>query len=237
MIFTGEHWYYGILQLFLLGLDILAALGAIRHRKFGLCWLWITALFLLGYKIWEYVPAGRWPLDFSAMTYFLFAVAVLLPVRPLKAAASFSGMLAGVCFIVTLILLPEMQYDSQPNGLCLIMAILNHNLLFTGGMILAGRYPFKKTDLFWIGGWLVLAIACIEVLTHCFGFTQSNAVFTDILDGTIVFQLTGNTFALPWWYYALYYPCCLALLCLLLFLFFKVNKLLQKQAPAVGAQP
>ena len=76
-------------------LDILAALGAIRHRKFGLCWLWITALFLLGYKIWEYVPAGRWPLDFSAMTYFLFAVAVLLPVRPLKAAASFSGMLAG----------------------------------------------------------------------------------------------------------------------------------------------
>lgn len=171
------------------------------------------------------------------MTYFLFAVAVLLPVRPLKAAASFSGMLAGVCFIVTLILLPEMQYDSQPNGLCLIMAILNHNLLFTGGMILAGRYPFKKTDLFWIGGWLVLAIACIEVLTHCFGFTQSNAVFTDILDGTIVFQLTGNTFALPWWYYALYYPCCLALLCLLLFLFFKVNKLLQKQAPAVGAQP
>lgn len=236
MIFTGGHWYYGVIQLFLLGLDILAALGAIRCRKVGLVWLWITALWMLGYKIWEYVPAGRWPLDFSALTYFLFGAAVLLPVRPLKTAASFSGMLAGACFIVTLILLPEMQYNTQPNGFYLGMAILNHNLLFTGGVILAGRYVFKKTDLFWIVGWLALVIVYIEVLTHCFGITESYAVLADILDGTIIYRLTGTTFALQWWYYVLYYPCCLALLCLLLFLLFKVNKLLRRQAAPAAEQ-
>ena len=238
MIFTDAHWYYGLLQLFLLGLDVLAAFGALRFRRFGLVWLWVTALWFLGYKIWEYVPFGRWPLDFSAVTYFLFALAALLPVRPLKTVASFSGLLAGACFIVTMIFLPGMHYSSQPTGQTLIMAILNHNLLFAGGLILAGRQVFKKRDLFWIAGWLVLVIAYIEILTHCFGIEQSNAVFTKIMDGSVICLLLGKTVALPWWYYVVYYLFCAGLLALLLFLFFKLNRKLYASPPQdAGEKP
>lgn len=228
MIFTGAHWYYGVFQVFLFAFGFFAALWAVKHRRCGLCLLLLIALWLLGYKIWEYIPFRRWPLDFSAVTYFLFGFAVLLPIRPLKVAASFSGMLAGICFISTMVVLPEMHYETQPSEFTLMMAFLNHNLLFVGGIILSGRYPFKKTDCFWIIGWIIAVIIYIEVLTNVFGVVQDTAVFTKIIDGSIIFMLLNKTFVLHWWYYILYYLFCASVLILLFFIFFKINKWLRR---------
>ena len=87
MIFSGPHYYLGLIQAALAVCYVLLGVFAAGRNK----WVdriaaWVIGAYLLLYKSWEYGPFSTVPVDLSAISYFLFGVAAFVPFRPVKAA-------------------------------------------------------------------------------------------------------------------------------------------------------
>lgn len=223
MIFTGPHWWAGLLQIGVLAAELLVLLLFLRrHNKICGVVLWVIGAYFLVYKLWEYISNRKWPIDFSALTYFLFGIAALLPFRPLKTAASFSGFIAGSIFIVSFILFPEFHNQQNPVFYYRAMGFVNHNLMFTGSFLLMIRYRFKKSDIAFIVGWLIFVVAYSEIMIYGFHVVDTVEVITKIVDGSIVFNLFSEGKP-TWWFLIIYYLVCIGILVAFIWLLYRLN--------------
>lgn len=223
MIFTGPHWWAGMLQIGVLAAELLFLLLFLRrHPKFCLAAVVAAGVYFLAYKLWEYISDHKWPIDFSALSYFLFGIAALLPFRPLKTAASFSGFLAGSIFIVSFILFPETHVQTNPVFYYRAMGFFNHNLLFTASFALLFLYRFRKSHIAWILGWIAAVVIYSEVMIHVFRVADTVEVITKILDGSILSELFPG-FSPAWWCLIIYYLSCAGLLSAFVWLVYRLN--------------
>ena len=208
MIFTGEHYYLGLIQIALVAAYVLIAVYAAgRNAIADRIVIWFIGAFLLMYKTGEYVTMGKVPVDLSAASYFLFGVAAFIPFRPLKAAASFSAMLSGAVYFFTMILYPEthvagVQTAAVP-AFDLAMAMTNHNMLFLGGLFMCAKYAFPREDYVWVLGWFAFFFAYLQLVTVGYGINYANTSIVQILTGTLVADVLGVSLTAA--YYVVYY--------------------------------
>ena len=205
MIFTSPHWYLAIFQIFLLVTDFLAVAAAMRNPRLSYILLTAFGVYIIVYKFVEYgLWEKKWPLDFSAITYFLFGFAALIPIRAAKFVSSWSAVLAGTIFIVSVLLVPDYQFLNDLPDRVRLMGVMNHNMLLVGGLLTLSRYPFKKTDILWTVGWLFMTILYTEVLVNVAHAEQGNAMYAMILNGSVIHYVLPD-FELALWYYIVYY--------------------------------
>lgn len=204
MIFTGPHWAAGVFQLLLAAAEIFLGAKALSENKFAAraAQLLIGVYFLV-YKSCEYIIFHKPPVDFSAVSYFFFGLAAILPFRAPKTVSAFCGMIAGSLFIVTFSLMPEAHFDNMATPFLLTMAFFNHNLIFMGMFCVASTVKFRRTDLLWIAGFLVLLIVYAQIMAGRFGFNEAE-ILTDIVNASVILYIFPQ-FRLTWWYYVAYY--------------------------------
>ena len=189
MIFSGPHYYLGLIQAALAVCYVLLGVFAAGRNK----WVdriaaWVIGAYLLLYKSWEYGPFSTVPVDLSAISYFLFGVAAFVPFRPVKAAGSVSAMLSGAVYFFTMILYPETHVESllANRWYLLIMAMVNHNLMSAGGLFLCARNTFRRTDCVWVLGWFAFYL-CLSPSSSPSGYgidvRQCHRHHGQILDG------------------------------------------------------
>ena len=190
MIFTGPHYYLGLIQAALIVLQALSArFLAGRNKRADRIAIWVIGAYLLMYKMQEYGPFRSYPLDLSAMSYFLFGVAAFVPFRPLKAAASLSVMLSGFAYACTMTLSPESHVvilDIENGRFLLAMAMVNHNLMFAGGVFMCASYAFEREDLIWILGWFGFFFSYVILMVYGYGVDERTSSIIGIMDGTLV---------------------------------------------------
>lgn len=208
MIFTGEHWAYGVVQAAIIAAQVLLVLFIVgRNRVFDRLAMWAIALFLVLYKLDEYGFGKTIPLDHSVMSYFLFGLAAVVPFRPLKAAASFSAMLSGAIYALTMLLFPENHFSEvtavTQNVFLVRMAMLNHNLLFAGGAFMCSLARFGREDFVWLFGWYGFFMAYLKLMVDGFGMSTANVSIMKIMDGSLVAAVLGT--AVTPLYTVLYY--------------------------------
>ena len=208
MIFTGPHFYLGLIQIALVAAYVLIAVYAAgRNAIADRIVIWFIGAFLLMYKTGEYVTMGKVPVDLSAASYFLFGAVAFVPFRPLKAAASFSAMLSGAVYFFTMILYPEthvagVQTAAVP-AFDLAMAMTNHNMLFLGGLFMCAKYAFPREDYVWVLGWFAFFFAYLQLVTVGYGINYANTSIVQILTGTLVADVLGVPLTAA--YYVVYY--------------------------------
>ena len=221
MIFTGEHYYLGLIQAALAVFYVLfGVFVAGRSRVFDRVGAWLIGAYLLMYKFNEYGPFRTVPLDLSAVSYFLFGVAAFVPFRPLKAAGSFSAMLSGSVYFFTMILYPETHVENLLDNrwFLLTMAMVNHNVMFFGGMLVCAEYRFERTDYAWVLGWMAFYLTYFQLITVGYGITEGVTTIAEIVDGSLVAEVLGVPLTSA--YYAIYYII-VALALALIFVLFK----------------
>lgn len=238
MIFTGPHWWAGLVQIGVLAAELLLLLLILRrYPKISNVVILCAGLYFLAYKLWENIYNHKWPIDFSAVTYFLFGIAALLPFRPLKTTASFSGFLAGSIFIASFILFPEVHVKTSPSLYYRAMGVFNHNLLFTVSFAMMFQYRFSKSHIACIIGWLAVAAIYAEVMINVLHVSDTIEIITQIIDGSILSELIPG-FTPAWWSLLIYYLLFAALLGAFLWLTYRLNSLFIKEpGEAKGGEP
>ena len=235
MIFSGPHYYLGLIQVALAVCYVLLGVFAAGRNK----WVdriaaWVIGAYLLMYKSWEYGPFSTVPVDLSAISYFLFGVAAFVPFRPVKAAGSVSAMLSGAVYFFTMILYPETHVESllANRWYLLIMAMVNHNLMFAGGLFLCARNTFRRTDCVWVLGWFAFYLAYYELVTAGYGMTSNVTAITGILDGSLVAGVLG--LPLTAGYYVGYYIIVILALALIASVFVLLNRAFARRRERKG---
>ena len=102
----------------------------------------ILSWLLFSYKLIEYTVYGlqlrleKIPLEFSTITYFLFALTLIFNVRSLKTIAAFMAFITGLGYLITFGFLAETFY--QTNGFFVTtMALISHSVVYFGSMMMA----------------------------------------------------------------------------------------------------
>lgn len=225
MIFTAPHYYLGVIQLALVAAYVLIAVFvAGRNRVLDRAVIWLIGAYLLLYKTWEYGPFRAIPVDLSAISYFLFGIAAFVPFRPLKAAGSFSAMLSGSIYFVTMILYPEMHVENLLSNrwFLLTMAMVNHNLMFLGGMFMCAKYEFGRTDHVWMLGWIAFYLVYYQLVAVSYGVVEGVTAIVGILQGTLVAEVLGVPLTVA--YFVLYYAVIILAFALILTAYILLNR-------------
>lgn len=209
-MFANQYLHVSALQFLLLLLVSLAAFATYKNRALSHIAVYGTAVWLLVFKIYEYSVSRRFPMDVSALCYFLYGACALLPIRSLKVAASQLSALCGLVFGVVQLCAPQIFSAREPSEMWRYFATVNHMLLLFGGLAMAGHVPFKKSDVFTTLGVLGAMISYTEICISM-GVAEGNAVFSQIIDGSIIL-VAAPAFSIKWWYYFLYYPVVIFLL-------------------------
>src|SRR5574344_3019197 len=106
MIFLGNNWCFGALAVVIFSVFNFLAYNVIaRNRRVGNIVVAIISIYLFVYKVYEYIPGGRYevacdyPIDFSAVSYFLFVFAVWMPkLKNLKGYVAFIAIISGLIY-------------------------------------------------------------------------------------------------------------------------------------------
>lgn len=243
MITTGPYDYLGYIQAAVVVCYVLLAVFvAGRNKWLDTLVVWFIAAYLLAYKFDEYGPFSSYPIDLSAMSYFVFGFAAFIPFRPLKAAGSFTAMLSGAVYFVTMTFFPNTHVESLTfnRWFLLTMAMVNHNLMFVGGLFMCARHKFGRTGMVWILGWFAFFFAYLELLTVGYGINYQVTSIVEIMQGTLVAEVLG--LELTPTYYVLYYIIVVGLSVALLALFDLLNKAftrrrMKKEPPFLSFTP
>ena len=196
----------GLLTLYIIALEVFAAIYASRHKWVARVMLWCMAAFMLAYQIYYYVtyPTSM-PIAFSTFTYFLFGIAVFLPVRPFKTVAAFCSVVAGGMYLSAFIFFPDTIYARQPEEATRMIGYLLHHVLLCGALLLYSQYRVKKIDIAFILAFVAFIVVYVEVAVHVFQNVNTNNTTVGIIEATVI-QLIAPEFVIKWWWYVLWYP-------------------------------
>ena len=195
----------GLLTLFMMALEVFTAIYAVKHKWVARVMLWCMAAFMLIYETYYYIthPTSM-PIAFSTFCYFLFGIAVFLPVRPIKSVAAFCSFVAGGLYLCGFIFFPDTIYARQPGEAGRTIGFLLHHVLLCGGLLLYSQYRVKKIDLAYILGFAAFIIVYVEVAVHVFHNVNTNNTTVGTIEATVI-QLIAPQFVIHWWWYILWY--------------------------------
>ena len=186
-------------------LEVFTAIFASKHKWVARVLLWCMAAFVLIYEIYYYVThPTTMPIAFSTFSYFLFGIAVFLPVRPFKSVAAFCSFLSGVIYLAAFVFYPDENYKAQPDEAGRMMGYLMHNMMLLGGLLLYSRHKVKKTDILYIIGFFVFVAIYSEVAMHVCGSGNVNPITYGTIEATLI-HLVAPQFVIKWWWYVLWY--------------------------------
>lgn len=194
----------GVLALFVIVLEVFAALYAAKHQNVARVMLWCLAAFILVYQTALFAKTCEMPIAFSTFSYFLFVFAVFLPMRAVKSTAAFCGFVSGVVYLSAFVFYPSAIYARQPYEAERMVGFLLHNLLFFGSLLLYTQQKVAKTDIFCIFGFVAFVAVYTEVAMRVCASEQVNFLTLGIIEATLIKQILPQ-FAITWWWYILWY--------------------------------
>lgn len=233
-------WWVGLL-VFIIFLSVNLILFLLRNKpKIAYAIIYCVAVYFLVLKTAEYVRwqvIGRhlhFPVEISALSYFIFGITVVFRIKKLNAFASFIAIIAGLVYSVTFWFVPENFTDGNFHRY-LVMAIINHHLLYFGGVTYANieKYEWKKFYVVLFGVAALIAYSWAIHLFTNYTVVEGKPIIIEITDGTIlshVFPSYSTAIKI------LYIVCAIILFFALLVGFYCLNALMAKSRKSKGLE-
>lgn len=233
MFGNNEYWWAGLLVFFFfVGLN--ALILALRNKpKVSYAIAYCIAVFLLVQKTLEYIvwqALGyhmKFPVEFSAVSYFLFGIFVTFRIKKADGFAVFVAVLAGLIYSVFFTLQPQSFIGDFINGdeapVSFVLAIINHHLLYFGGMLMlvnVRRYPVKNVWQYVLGVGIMVAYSWLVHLYTPYSVANGMPIIIQITNGQILTRLFSDP---PLWGVVLYYLLAVSTVVVLLGAHFALN--------------
>lgn len=190
-----KFWWLSLIVFFLfVGLNI--ALFFLRKKpQLSYAIAYSIALFILVYKIGEYIyhqAVGNhmnFPVEFSALSYFLLSITVTFRIKKAEPLGAFAAILAGLMYSISFWIAPQSFVEKPEPIYFMIMAIINHHLLYFAGMLLLAncrRYSIKNCWVLLVGVVVMIAYSWIIYLFTSYKEVFGKPIIIQICDGSIL---------------------------------------------------
>lgn len=197
---------------------------------------------LLLFKTGEYLYYAlsgqglRLPVEFSAVTYFILPLILLLHIRRLEPFGVYAGLMAGLCYYLALLTAGDRLYAGSSAAGILISSV-SHGILYICAAVKLGSREYDTSDWWGILLCLSLALVWAALLRPYAGWGDTKLFIYAALDAEPVRKLLPAEVwpqALP-----VYYILMALLVVLSVKGFFRLNLLLRRRyaripAPASG---
>lgn len=224
MFYQSQFWWMMPLTLLIVLIWIFISYRFLpKYRKLSRFILFVLGIYFLTAKIIDYIDMNRYPIEFSSITYFVFGLALILPFKRFRSVASLAAFLAGFTFELVLMLVPDMQLADFSYRYTLFR-IINHNLLFFGGLLSIATNKIKWKDYFLFLLYIFVVLIYSLAMMNLTG-DKGDDILIQVIDGSIVHMIFPN-FEITWWWYCIWYPALL----LLVLLYFVILKLISYRA-------
>ena len=239
-MFGGNTYWWVAVLIFLLFVGLNVVIFLLRDNpKLSYRIAYCIACFLFVYKIGEYIywqcvgQHLKIPVEFSAVSYFLFGITVFFRIKKFDSLGTFCGFLAGMCYSVANWVSPDsfVQSAFQEPMFFYVMAIVNHHALYFGSMLMIAnvrRFDPKKFYYMIIGVAIMLAYTWIIYLFTPYADLYGKMIFIRICDGSILNYLFPSL-VVPPWAVVVYLIVVLILFSALFAAFYYLNNLLAKK--------
>ncbi|MFH0767836.1 MAG: hypothetical protein ABH890_04490 [Bacillota bacterium] len=202
------------------------------NQKPSLLILKIICLYLITYKSIEY--GMNWiqgdftkiPLEYSAISYFLFSITYLFNVKSLKPFVTFAAFFSGINYILTFPFLgPQMVVD---NGLIsTLFSVANHGLLYLGSMIVMKNYVYTKESRKAILIYTFFVITYTLMMPYLITLNNSHLFIYPLLDGRMLNSAFGTN-VINGLVYIPYYIFLISCYWVIISLFYKINSIIYR---------
>lgn len=190
------------LIIFFLFVALNAVIFLLRNKpKASYVVAYCIAVYLLVYKIGEYTywqaigEHMHFPVEFSALSYFLFGIAVTFRLKKVDSFATFCAMLAGLMYSVSFWVSPDSFVSGEDNLYWLVTAIINHHLLYLGGMLMVLNVrKFRLKDIY-------QHLVGVGILVGYSWIIHSFTDYTAIMGKPIIIQITDGSI-LTWLFHS-----------------------------------
>lgn len=164
-----------------------------RYQTFLKVILYIIVTYLLIYKIGEYYyhlvveKNNQFPVEFSAISYFLVALGLYLHLQGLRNFSAYLSLLSGFFYGVANIVNPA-SFLNNPTYY-LIMARINHILLYlVGFLVLTCYFNNGKRYYYYLG--IVLVIGYAYIMKYYFNYSDTSYLIYELTLGTFLRDLS-----------------------------------------------
>ncbi len=208
-------------------INIFAAILLKRSNEAHSRILRIVCVGLLSFNVCRYALAllsGRgfiFPVEYSSVAYFVVPVILLTGIKKAQSWASYSGIIAGFFYYMTLILAGGKVYaDYRPNDV--YISLYCHGSLYLCGLVSLKTNRFKRSDRFLLLGGNA-CVALYAYLLRPIAEGKARIFIYELMDGLYVKQLFPES---AWGYLMpVYYLLMFGFLLLSVRLFFKLNNM------------
>ncbi len=185
----------------------------------------IVCAVLLSFNLCRYALAllsgmgSIFPVEYSSVAYFVVPVILLTGIKKAQSWASYSGIMAGFFYFMTLILAGGKVYaDYRPNDI--YISLYCHGSLYLCGLVCLKTNRFKRSDRFLLLGGNAF-VALYAYLLRPIAEGKARIFIYELMDGLYVKQL----FPVSAWGYLMpaYYLLMFGFLLLSVRLFFELN--------------
>lgn len=197
-----RYWWFAVLLAAIaVGLGVLAAVLHRRIRASYIVAVCVGTLLIL-YKTCEFsyyriVDHPMYPVEFSHISYFIIGATMITGVKKMRFFAAFCGMAGGLGYLLGGIVSPDNMVTSMSSTYYVVMAVIQHELLFFVGTLLMFNVQRHSYRDIWIpvAGTAVIIGFSFLVYHHIvypdFGDVDS-IVIVKIVTGTIMGYLIGD---------------------------------------------
>lgn len=211
-MFGNNAYWWGGLLVFLLFIILNVAIFLLRDKpKASYTIAWCIACFLITYKIGEYVywqvvgQHYKFPLEFSALSYFLYGIAVTFRLKKVQEFPVWAAFMAGTMYSVSFWVSPDSHIVNMDTPFLFVMALTNHHLLYFGAMLMIANVTRLNGRHWWqmvVGGLTCVAYSWLIYLFTDYANQVDKPLIVQMTDGEIMNWLgIENLTAL---HYALY---------------------------------
>ena len=240
-MFGGNTYWWAGLAVLLLFVGLNVTVFTLRDKpELSYKIAYGIAFFLILYKTSEYIywqAVGQHlkvPVEFSAISYFLFGITIVFRIKKLDVLGAFCGFLAGMFYSVASWVSPDSFVNNglQESIFLFIMAIVNHHALYFGSILMIAnvrRFEIKKT--WWcnlVGIAVMIGYSWIMHLFTPYTELYGKLIFIRITDGSILNYLFPSLVVTPL-FTAIYFVVVSILFTFLLLFFYWLNGRLAKK--------
>lgn len=198
MFGENEYWWVGLLIFAVFILLNLAVFLLRRRAVVSHAIAYGIALYLLIYKAFEIIywqsvgQVMNFPVEFSAISYLLFAIFVVFRFERFDAFPVFAAILAGLTYSVAFWCFPDLFISGGQLTYWRAVAILNHHLLYFGGMLMLANvrsYDPRRWYQHFLGIGLIVGYSWVIHLFTGYSAAMGKPIIIQITDGSILYRV------------------------------------------------